>query len=199
MTQLTMVEEASENINEYQTLIKKLYQSIDLSTANKMTTNTEEILNKIIKVDQKLQESIKRVRLHQEIQSRIENHQITLLNYNEIVLDVVNTLNKSSNELEDLLIESEKIRNVYNDGVDCKDLLNYAQRVAKHTLDPLEPPIPQDVHMRMSQLFQEDKVSQLAQTTETQQDHVAMEIEMFNEPQVQVEKTEEDDLDLDLF
>ena len=36
-------------------------------------------------------------------------------------------------------------------------LLSYAQRVAKHTLSPTEPPIPQDSQMRMSMLYQQDQ------------------------------------------
>ncbi len=44
--------------------------------------------------------------------------------------------------------------------IDSVELLSYAQRVAKHTLQPLESPIPQDHHMRMSLLFQQAKVQQ---------------------------------------
>jgi hypothetical protein len=38
-------------------------------------------------------------------------------------------------------------------GVKCDELLKYAQRVASHTLDPMQPPIPQESQMRSSILY----------------------------------------------
>ena len=49
--------------------------------------------------------------------------------------------------------------------IDFNELLSYAQRVSKHTMSPInpntwviEPPIPQDSHMRMSLLFRQDQL-----------------------------------------
>ena len=91
-------------------------------------------------------------------------------------------------------------------------LLSYAQRVAKHTLSPLnanawviEPPIPQDNHMRMSLLFQQDV---LFATEAVQGFHIHVETSVV-EPTSQLyqldlqETTQQpaskDLLDLDLF
>jgi hypothetical protein len=59
----------------------------------------------------------------------------------------------------------EKVPRYNSEGIDHSTLLLYAQRVSKHTLSPInakcwaiEPPIPQDNHMRMSLLFQQDEL-----------------------------------------
>ena len=51
--------------------------------------------------------------------------------------------------------------------MDYGELLSYSQRVSKHSMSPLnanswviEPPIPQDIHMRMSLLFQQEQLLQ---------------------------------------
>ena len=94
-------------------------------------------------------------------------------------------------------------------------LLEYASRVARHTLSPLnanswviEPPIPQDHHMRMSSLFIQDSI--LAQQRkklevdvgEGDKGHIGldfmMDIDHYGEKKEAKEASEEL-LDLDVF
>jgi hypothetical protein len=79
--------------------------------------------------------------------------------------------------------------------VSSTELLNYAQRVAKHTLAPFAPPIPQENLMRLSLLFKKEE-EKLAVVDVVEETIDVMEIDM--ELDVNNEDVDED-LDLDLF
>jgi hypothetical protein len=72
------------------------------------------------------------------------------------MVHLVTTLNNTADRLEGTLTKAGTILKG-NRSVEVNELLQYAQRVATHTLAPLEPPIPQENHIRASLLFQQNK------------------------------------------
>lgn len=93
------------------------------------------------------------------------------------------------------------------DAVDPKVLLAYARRVAKYTLSPLdpnswviEPPIPQESHIRRSLLYQQDLKKAVTESANSESAGIKPEhIELVAVSESKPVKRSTDLLDLDFF
>ncbi|KAI8913572.1 mediator complex, subunit Med4, partial [Gorgonomyces haynaldii] len=114
--------------------------------------------------DKRMQQLNKQVQEHQATVVRINSLKEEMIQLDTRVQTIVEQLMSEREQLDEIVQQAKKIQNTGHK-IDTQMLLSYASRVAKHTLSPLnqnswiiEPPIPQDNHMRMSLLFQQDKL-----------------------------------------
>lgn len=114
------------------------------------------------------------VQRHQEVYSHVELLKGTIRKYYAKLINIVKTLDSAQKVLGKVLDEALNREHVMDiaearilmltaEPTDLKSLLSYGQRVAKHTISPVdanswivEPPIPQDSNMRLSILFKQD-------------------------------------------
>lgn len=137
------------------------------------------------------------VKEHQEIRARIKIHEAEYEQLSRQSLSLITTLFDSSHELDQILDVAKGLVVHSERSIDSKDLLSYAQRVAKHTLSSNLPPIPQDSQMRQSLLFQ-DLVEEGEQMVKEDEGRVGgMDIDLLEK--VEEEELKEELLDLDLF
>ncbi|KAJ3254415.1 hypothetical protein HK103_007209 [Boothiomyces macroporosus] len=171
-------QESVQVFTEYNSRIRDLFESFESISLNREYKSPAAITEEIIQVDQRLDDLLSRIKEHQQIQSRINEYKKSFFNITKTNIKFAQDLNSI--------------------GIDSQELLDYAQRVAKHTLLPFEPPIPQEHHMRMSLLFQEkEEVEIIEEAVQDEQAH--MEIDMTGTKPPTPEAADEELLDLDLF
>ncbi len=186
-----------------------LHSTIDQNTlsVNQYNGNKLEVEN-LMKIQQELQQLQKEAIQHQSIVGEIQDikQEITLVN--KSCIDTVVLLQQQSNLLEKLLLDAKKLVQFNDDtdngddggGVDCHELLCYAQRVSKHTLQLLEPPIPQEHIMRMSLLFKSQFDTLTSSIVNQEQVDTVVDVIDLNHVNEIVESTMDRQLlDLDLF
>lgn len=181
---------ASECLKNYTNHLSQLFYIYNLILQNKRHDDPIEIIKLLLEEDQKLQLILQKVQEHQLIYSRIQRLKTEISTLEENKLKVVKTLWDAQLGLKDLVINS-----IEQKKVSSTELLDYAQRVAKHTLAPFAPPIPQENLMRMSLLFKKEEekvivVEDIKESVDVME--IDMEMEVSNE-------VVDEDLDLDLF
>ncbi|KAI8927094.1 vitamin-D-receptor interacting mediator subunit 4-domain-containing protein [Entophlyctis helioformis] len=126
-------------------------------------------LQRLMAVDTQLQALEGRVRSHQSLVQQVQQVRDQLNHQNRSLLSHVKALYRAQDSLESVLSDAHDrlrtMRQANQGSIEYKELLSYAQRVSKHTMSPVnantwvvEPPIPQDNHMRMSLLFRQGTV-----------------------------------------
>ncbi|KAL5037544.1 hypothetical protein BDEG_25589 [Batrachochytrium dendrobatidis JEL423] len=127
------------------------------------------VLEKLKTLDIHLQSYRQSVESHQNLVLQVQAMKQDLDNRNKSVLMKMKRLHQAHEGLDSVLANArykQKLMHKANQGsIDFNELLSYAQRVSKHTMSPInpntwviEPPIPQDSHMRMSLLFRQDQL-----------------------------------------
>ncbi|RKO87825.1 vitamin-D-receptor interacting mediator subunit 4-domain-containing protein [Blyttiomyces helicus] len=203
---------------EYLLLSQHLFESFEHLALNRplgAPGPPPTILRKIVALDAQLQKFIDRLEEHQKYQKRIEQVQIEVEEHNAAILKLVRRLQAVERDLEHVLDgarEKMKIMRTANEGaVDYAELIAYAHRISKHTAAPfvegsrpMEPPIPQENHMRMSLLFKPDPLKAIVkEEAAVEHQEVDMNIDLLAHtlrPQVHDHAPEEEEelLDLDL-
>ncbi|TPX69306.1 hypothetical protein SpCBS45565_g02563 [Spizellomyces sp. 'palustris'] len=157
------------------------YVSMQPSSSN--TTAPEhptEILRKLLALDSKLQAFVDRlkspdlthtgrvfheVEQHQNTQRQIESVRLQLLDQEVGIMEFSRRLGEKQDDLEELVTVAketiEAASKAHEAPLNISEIISYASRVSKYTMAsdnaarPHEPPVPQDIHMRASLLFQQ--------------------------------------------
>lgn len=155
MEQKNLLQEASAILSKYMNQTKDLWQALDEGAS---LTKPSLDMKSLVDLDQELDCIMQVINSHQVVQARINERKKQLAQLLNNSRSTIEILNDSIQDLESILNSAKQITNKQNTatGVDCTQLLNYAQRVAKHTLSSIEPPIPQDNQMRVSMLYQRE-------------------------------------------
>ncbi|KAI8815316.1 vitamin-D-receptor interacting mediator subunit 4-domain-containing protein [Cladochytrium replicatum] len=180
------------------------------------------ILHKLLSLDTQLDGLLDQLEEHQAFQRKIEEQEAEIEYLNGSILGVVKRLQTAERKLEEIVTDTRQkvqIMKRANQGVlDHKELVSYAHRVARYTSAPpnwkpnaptgvpVFPPIPQDMHMKMSLLSQPDRARAVVTTQEEveMQADLAMDLDVFAatsmagiQPKRAPEETNEELLDLD--
>ncbi|KAJ1558651.1 hypothetical protein HK096_008180 [Nowakowskiella sp. JEL0078] len=197
-------------LSQYKTLTERLLDSYHLLALLHSTSPTqisllnlnveelsglpERIILDLVSLDSELNILLNDLEYHQHLQNKIVNTQHEIFATNSEIIRLVECLKSSEFSLNQLLLvagEQVKTMRKANDGaVDHKRLVSYAQRIARYTSAPhnwapgqnvpVFPPIPQDMHMKTSLLFQADRAK--------------AEIDALNDEEL--EKNDENEMDI---
>jgi hypothetical protein len=175
-----------------------LDSNIDQTKSNQYNSNKK--VENLMNIQQELQELQKETIQHQSIVTEIQDLKQQIQIVNKSCVDTVKMLQQQSNLLEKLLFDAKTLVQSNDDnGVDCHELLCYAQRVSKHTLRLLEPPIPQEHIMRMSLLFKSQSTDTSVNVVEQEIMDTVVDVIEFNHVPETVQAMDSQLLDLDLF
>ncbi|KAJ3397183.1 hypothetical protein HDU92_000488, partial [Lobulomyces angularis] len=176
--------------------------------------NAPELLLNLFQLEKEIKEkNMEELKRHQIKVNNLENLKEKNIMMDKNFLDLLNVLRSGENLLVDLLKLGKVKKNamdVANNGkIDFKNLISYGKKIARytsapHNFDPSKPsdglpvfpPIPQDMHMKRSLLFQPlfgKNVDQAGATTENNEISNKFEIIIDKEE----ESEEDEDLDLD--
>ncbi|CEI92798.1 hypothetical protein RMCBS344292_07049 [Rhizopus microsporus] len=157
--QHSMRDQVNACLTEYADLIKKYFAF--LSTAADHVTldeanNPEHIIKEIVALEDKLQKSVEQIEEHQKRQQKIIQVQDEIHQYNKTLLNLVQKLNTSRNELDQHL----------STNIQFTDILSYASKLSKYTSAPpnfdvlnrdmkmdFEKPYPDEERMRRGLLY----------------------------------------------
>ncbi|KAH6572224.1 hypothetical protein BASA50_002959 [Batrachochytrium salamandrivorans] len=184
----SLLSQADEIYPAYVTLISELFGALDVvasikpkassrlaisaeagSSVTQMASTPLEVLEKLKALDIRLQQYRHSIESHQQLVRKVQLVKEDLDSRNKSVLLLVKRLHHAQEGLDAVLADAhykQSLMHKANQGsIDFNELLAYAQRVSKHTMSPVnpntwvvEPPIPQDNHMRMSLLFRQDQL-----------------------------------------
>ncbi|CAO3661449.1 unnamed protein product [Rhizopus microsporus] len=171
--QHSMRDQVNACLTEYADLIKKYFAF--LSTAADHVTldeanNPEHIIKEIVALEDKLQKSVEQIEEHQKRQQKIIQVQDEIHQYNKTLLNLVQKLNTSRNELNQHLssakIELKATEYARKSNIQFTDILSYASKLSKYTSAPpnfdvlnrdmkmdFEKPYPDEERMRRGLLY----------------------------------------------
>ncbi|KND05060.1 uncharacterized protein SPPG_00736 [Spizellomyces punctatus DAOM BR117] len=141
---------------------------VSMQSSNSNTTVPEhptEILRKLLALDSQLQDFVNRLEQHQNTQRQIESVRLQLLDQEVGIMEFSRRLGEKQDDLEELVTVAketiEAASKAHEAPLNINEIISYASRVSKYTMAsdnaarPHEPPVPQDIHMRASLLFQQ--------------------------------------------
>ncbi|TPX39378.1 hypothetical protein SeMB42_g05513 [Synchytrium endobioticum] len=154
-------------LKEYEESGLALLASLQLHCHRRATPSTrrveppEDIINRMIATDHKLQMLFNQVVMHQETQSKLDTTLQQIEQHNVIILSLVRRLQSAQNTLDTILSDAgdklATLKRASQDPLDYKSIISYARRVANRTSGPPSgpglPPIPQEVDLKASRLF----------------------------------------------
>ncbi|KAJ3083403.1 hypothetical protein HK102_001097 [Quaeritorhiza haematococci] len=181
----------------------------------------EEVMKKLVDLDDKLQDCVDELEEEQLFQQKLARVQSDIEEHNVAILKLVRWLQLAESKLETLLSgardKMKSMKRAKEAAVDHSELIAYAHRISQYTSAPhnwkpnapqegipVFPPIPQDMHMKRSMLFQPDLAKPVSRAQEIfEQPEIAMEIDLLTQPlqPVDTEHAPEEQealLDLDL-
>ncbi|KAI7860250.1 vitamin-D-receptor interacting mediator subunit 4-domain-containing protein [Circinella umbellata] len=168
---LSLRDQVGNLLTEYSDLTRQFFQSLTTIAENTTTSNPDQLVKRIVDVDNRLQSALEQIEKHQTRQRSITKVQDDIQRHQQALLDLVKQLNTAREGLEeDLTGASKELKAIHyaeQSNVDFKDILSYSSKLAKYTSAPpgfdlasadakvFEKPYPDEEQMRRGLIYRQ--------------------------------------------
>ncbi|KAI8143403.1 vitamin-D-receptor interacting mediator subunit 4-domain-containing protein [Fennellomyces sp. T-0311] len=169
--ELSLRDQVGSLLTEYSDLTRQFFKALAAIAENTTVADPEQLVKRIVEVDNRLQAALEQIEKHQAQQRRIIKVQDEIQRHQQALLDLVEKLNVAREDLEQDLTEASQqtkaIRYADQSNVDFKDILSYAAKLAKYTSAPpgfdlsstdvkvFEKPYPDEERMRRGLVYRQ--------------------------------------------